>query len=64
MKTHYKNQKEISEELKRLRLKRDISIEELKLIEGYFKNEFTILDFIKPTLRFFGKYWLYKFIRR
>ena len=42
MKKAYNNSKEITKELKLLKLKRDISLEEIKLVKEQFKEDLSV----------------------
>lgn len=64
MKSSYKNQEEISTELKTLRLKRDISIEEIKLVRLQFKEDLSIKNWLQTGLKTLGKLSAYSFIKK
>lgn len=64
MKTTYNTQKDISRELKRLRLQRDISIEELKLVKQQFKDDLSANKWFKSVLASAGKFGLYKLLQK
>jgi len=64
MKTTYKNLDEVSKELKRLKLKRDISVEEIKLIKHQFKDDLSYANWIKTIASTAGKLGLKKLINK
>ncbi|SNR14955.1 hypothetical protein [Tenacibaculum jejuense] len=51
MKKSYKNQEEISQELKRLKLKRNIAIEEIKLVKHEFNESLSIHKWIVSAIK-------------
>lgn len=64
MKKVYNNQEEISQELRKLRLKRDISIEELKLVKEQVKDDLSVGEWAQSALITIGKLGLYNFVKR
>lgn len=60
----YKNKAQISRDLKKFKLQRDISIEELKIIKNHFKDEFTVNSWFKPVIKTLSKIGLYNFSKR
>lgn len=64
MKKHYKNSQEITTELKKLRLKRDISVEEIKLIKEQLKEDLSIANWIKTLATNIGKLGVYNFAKK
>lgn len=64
MKKHYKNSQEITTELKKLRLKRDISVEEIKLIKEQLKEDLSIVNWIKTLAANLGKLGVYNFAKK
>ncbi len=64
MKSNYKNNKDIILELRRLKLKRDISIEELKLIKEDFKHDLSLGNWVKTIIVTFGKLGTRKLIKK
>ncbi len=64
MKKHYKNSQEINTELKKLRLKRDISVEEIKLIKEQLKEDLSIANWIKTLATNLGKLGVYNFAKK
>lgn len=64
MKKHYKNSQEITTELKKLRLKRDISVEEIKLIKEQLKEDLSIANWIKTLATNLGKLGVYNFAKK
>lgn len=64
MKNVYNNHQEISMELKKLRLQRDISIEELKLVKEQFKEDLSIAHWIQSAIRTIGKVGIYNLARK
>ena len=64
MKKRYKNSQEITTELKKLRLKRDISIEEIKLIKEQLKEDLSIANWIKTMAINLGKLGVYNFAKK
>ncbi|WNW01725.1 hypothetical protein RRF68_12225 [Tenacibaculum sp. HL-MS23] len=63
MKKHYKNSQEITTELKKLRLKRDISVEEIKLIKEQLKEDLSIANWIRTLATNLGKLGAYNFAK-
>jgi len=60
----YDNATQIEEDLKILKLKRDISIEELKLVKQDFKDDLSISNWVQTVLKFIGKAGLFKFAKK
>lgn len=60
----YRNKTEISRDLKILRLKRDISIEELKLVKSHFKEDLSFSSWIQTGIKYAGKIGFYKLMRK
>ena len=64
MNKRYKNNQEITTELKKLRLKRDISVEEIKLIKEQLKEDLSIANWLKTLATNLGKLGVYNFAKR
>lgn len=64
MMRNYRNKTEISRDLKILKLKRDISLEELKLVRSQFKEDLSMNNWIQAGIKTFSKVGLYRFIRK
>lgn len=64
MKKRYNNNQEIINELKKLRLKRDISVEEIKLIKEQLKEDLSIANWLKTLATNLGKLGVYNFAKR
>ena len=64
MKSMYNNNDEIKKELKRLRLQRDISIEELKIIKHQLKDDLSFPNWIETALKALSKYGVYSLVKK
>ncbi|MDY0780125.1 hypothetical protein [Tenacibaculum sp. IB213877] len=64
MKTIYNNNKEIKEELHRLKLERDISIEELKIIKHQIKDDLSLPNWFQTAVKTAGRYGLYNMVKK
>ncbi|HKJ06252.1 MAG TPA: hypothetical protein VJ970_02170 [Flavobacteriaceae bacterium] len=64
MKKIYNNSEEIAKDVKRLRLKRDISIEELKVVKNEFKDSLSVSNWLQSVLSFATKLGAYAFTRK
>lgn len=53
---HYKTQEEITTDLKRLQLEKQIAWEELKLIKGDFKESLQPYQWVQTGLKIFSKF--------
>lgn len=60
----YNNAKEINSDLKVLKLKRDISIEELKLVKEEFKEDLSVSNWVQSALKIFAKLGMYRLARK
>ena len=60
----YKNSEEITKELKRLKLKRDISVEEIKLIKQQFKEDISISSWIQTAVKSLGRLGAYSLAKK
>ena len=60
----YNNAEEISHDLEILKLRRDISIEELKLVKQDFKDEFSVSNWVQVTLKALAKLGVYKMVKK
>jgi len=60
----YNNQEEIRKDLEILRLERNISLEELKILKHSFKNALIPNDWIQFIFKGLGKVSLYKFLKK
>lgn len=60
----YQNINEINKDLEVLKLQRDISIEELKLVKQEFKDDFAVANWIPKILKTIGKVGLLKFAKK
>lgn len=64
MKKFYKNQEEIVVELQKLKLKRDISIEELKIVKQQFKEDISISSWLQTAFRTLGRFGAYNLAKK
>lgn len=64
MKKSYKNSEEITTELKKLKLKREISIEEIKLIKQQFKEDISINNWIQTAVKSLGRLAAYSLAKK
>ena len=60
----YTSFKDIENNLKRLRLERDIAWEELKLMKNEYKEDLKPLNWVSSALKLTGKYGLIALIRK
>lgn len=60
----YENVSDINDDLEILKLKRDISIEELKMVKQEFKDDFAIANWIPTILKTIGKAGLFKVAKK
>lgn len=60
----YSSFKDIENNLKRLRLERDIAWEELKLMKNEYKEDLKPLNWVSSALKLTGKYGLIALIRK
>ena len=60
----YSNFQDIENDLKRLRLERDIAWEELKLMKSEYKEDLKPMNWVGTALKLTGKYGLIALIRR
>lgn len=63
MKT-YSTFEEIENDLKRLRLERDIAWEELKLVKNEYKEDLKPMNWVSSALKLTGKYGFIALIRK
>lgn len=63
MKT-YNNNQEMLDDLKTLKLKRDISIEELKIVKSQFKDDLSFNNWLHSALRATTKLGIYNIAKR
>ena len=63
MKT-YTTFKDIEQDLKRLKLERDIALEELKLMKNEFKEDLKPINWLSTALKLTGKYGFIALIKR
>ncbi|MBV7267851.1 DUF6327 family protein [Winogradskyella luteola] len=63
MKT-YSTFEDIENDLKRLKLERDIAWEELKLVKNEYKEDLKPINWVGSALKLTGKYGLIALIRR
>lgn len=56
MKKKYKNFKQIETDLKRLKLERQIAVEELKLVKNDFEDSLKPISILAGFLKFASKY--------
>lgn len=64
MKRNYNNSKEIAKELKLLKLKRDISLEEIKLVKHQFREDLSVGSWLQTIVETVGKYGIYTLAKR
>ncbi|MFV0591748.1 MAG: DUF6327 family protein [Draconibacterium sp.] len=64
VKKKYNSHEEIVRDLKILKLKREISIEEFKLIKTQFKEDLSISGWLRSLLQIAGNYSFYRLSRR
>ncbi|AZJ32371.1 hypothetical protein SAMN05444344_2830 [Tenacibaculum mesophilum] len=64
MKKTYNNSKEITKELKLLKLKRDISLEEIKLVKEQFKEDLSVGNWFQTIFEAVGKFGVYTLARK
>ncbi|GFD95335.1 hypothetical protein KUL156_51270 [Alteromonas sp. KUL156] len=64
MKKTYNNSKEITKELKLLKLKRDISLEEIKLVKEQFKEDLSVGNWFQTIFETVGKFGVYTLARK
>ena len=60
----YENAQEIARDLEVLKLKRDISIEELKLVKQEFKDDLSIANWLRTVLKTIGKVGLFRVAKK
>tara|TARA_R110002049_G_scaffold242357_1_gene416189 strand:+ start:29289 stop:29486 length:198 start_codon:yes stop_codon:yes gene_type:complete len=60
----YENAQEIAKDLEVLKLKRDISIEELKLVKQEFKDDLSIANWLRTVLKTIGKVGLFRVAKK
>lgn len=63
MKT-YNNNQEMLNDLKTLKLKRDISIEELKIVKNQFKDDLSFSSWLSSAVRVTTKLGVYNLVKR
>ncbi|TCI84661.1 hypothetical protein [Tenacibaculum sp. M341] len=63
MKT-YNNNQEMLNDLKTLKLKRDISIEELKIVKNQFKDDLSFSSWLSSAVRVTTKLGIYNLAKR
>ncbi|CAM1333849.1 hypothetical protein [Tenacibaculum aestuariivivum] len=64
MRKVYNNNKEVAHDLKYLKIKRDISIEELKLIKKQFKDDISISKWMQSFVKIIGKLGVYNIAKK
>lgn len=64
MKKGYENFDDIAKDLKILKLRRNISIEELKLIKEQFKDDLTLSNWVQIALKTIGKVGLFRAVKK
>ena len=60
----YTNAKEIEDDLAILKLKRDITIEELKMVKQDLKDDLSLSSWVESILKTVGKIGLYKVAKK
>lgn len=60
----YENKEQIINDLELLKLKRDISIEELKLVKQEFKDDLSLSNWMQVLLKTLGKLGLYRLAKK
>ncbi|GAA4238790.1 hypothetical protein GCM10022291_30650 [Postechiella marina] len=60
----YENAEEIAKDLEVLKLKRDISIEELKLVKQSFKEDLSLANWVQTILKTIGKVGFFKIAKK
>lgn len=60
----YDNAQQIANDLKILKLKRDITIEELKLVKQEFKDDLSIANWLRPIFKAIGKVGWFKVVKK
>ena len=61
---HYQSFEDIENDLKRLKLERQIALEELKLLKNEYKEDLKPVNWLSPSLKIAGKYGLFFLIKR
>ncbi|MFD1062178.1 hypothetical protein ACFQ1Q_02885 [Winogradskyella litorisediminis] len=60
----YNNIEDINKDLQILKLQRDISIEELKMVKQEFKEDFSVANWVPMVLKTLGKLGLYRMAKK
>lgn len=60
----YGNAEQITRDLEVLKLKRDISMEELKLVKQEFKEDLSVASWMQTLIKAFGRIGLYKMAKK
>ncbi len=60
----YENTEQIANDLELLKLRRDISIEELKLVKQELKDDLSLSTWMQTLLKTVGKLGLYKLAKK
>ncbi|WP_233882124.1 hypothetical protein, partial [Tenacibaculum piscium] len=55
MKKVYNNNREVARDLKKLKLKRDISFEEIKLVKKQFKDDVSLSKWVQSFVQILSK---------
>lgn len=64
MSKSYNSNKEITRELRLLKLKRDISLEEIKLVKEQFKEDLSFGNWFKTVFEAVGKIGAYRLAKK
>ncbi|WP_442267206.1 hypothetical protein ACSIGC_05810 [Tenacibaculum sp. ZS6-P6] len=64
MKKSYSNQKEITKELRKLKLQRKIAFEEIKLIKHEFKEDISINNWITTVIKTITRIGIYNLAKK
>jgi len=64
IRTEYTNFEDLEHDLKRLKLERNIAIEELKMVKSDYAEALTPLNWIQTGISFAGKYGLFVLLKR
>lgn len=60
----YENAEQIADDLELLKLRRDISIEELKLVKQELKDDLSISNWMQTLIKTLGKLGLYRLAKK
>ncbi|MBE7629080.1 hypothetical protein [Tenacibaculum piscium] len=64
MKKVYNNNREVARDLKKLKLKRDISFEEIKLVKKQFKDDVSLSKWVQSFVQILSKLSAYNIAKK